>query len=114
MASGDRRGILFEHLVLGQLLASAKARDTPVKLSYFRTRGGYEVDLILEVQGKIYAVEIKAGRADHGDARKLESFLEYHKDVDGFFLITAEEASRRKIGRVLIGSISDFLREVGL
>jgi predicted AAA+ superfamily ATPase len=114
VASGDRRGMLFEHLVVGQVLASAKARDTLVKVSYFRTRNGYEVDLILELGGKTYAVEIKAGRVDRGDAGKLESFRDYYKDVDGFFLVTAEGTSARRIGRVLIVSLSDFLREVGL
>ena len=78
-------GLLFEHLVVGQVLASAKARDTVADLSYFRTRGGYEVDLILGLGGKTYAVEIKAGRVDQGDAAKLESFSDYYKDVDGFF-----------------------------
>jgi predicted AAA+ superfamily ATPase len=114
VASGDRRGMLFEHLVVGQVLASAKARDTLVKLSYFRTRGGYEVDLVLEMGGKTHAVEIKAGRVDSGDAGKLESFRDYYKNVDGFFLVTAEGKSARRIGRVLIVSVADFLREVGL
>jgi predicted AAA+ superfamily ATPase len=114
VASGDRRGMLFEHLVVGQVLASAKARDTLVKVSYFRTRSGYEVDLILELAGKTYAVEIKAGRVDQGDAGKLEDFGDYYKDVDGFFLVTAEGTSARRIGRVLIVSLCDFLREVGL
>jgi predicted AAA+ superfamily ATPase len=114
VASGDRRGMLFQHLVVGQVLASAKARDTLVKVSYFRTRSGYEVDLILELGGKTYAVEIKAGRVDQSDAGKLEDFSDYYKDVDGFFLVTAEGASARRIGRVLIVSVADFLREVGL
>jgi predicted AAA+ superfamily ATPase len=114
VASNDRRGLLFEHLVLNQILASAKARDKPVHVSYFRTRGGYEVDLILELAGKTYAVEIKAGRADDGDARKLESFSNYYESVDGFFIVTAEPDSARKIGRVRILGLCDFLREAGL
>jgi predicted AAA+ superfamily ATPase len=114
VASGDRRGPLFEHLVVGQVLASAKARDIPVKVSYFRTRNGYEVDLILELGGKTYAIEIKAGRVDQSDAGKLEGFSNYCKDVDGFFLVTTEARSARRIGRVLIVSVCDFLREVGL
>jgi uncharacterized protein len=114
VSSGDRRGMLFEHLVVNQVLASAKARDIPIKASYFRTRGGYEVDLILEVGGKTYAIEIKHGHADQGDAGKLEAFRDYHKGVDGFFLVTATGGAARKIGRVFIMNISDFLREIGL
>jgi predicted AAA+ superfamily ATPase len=114
VSSGDRRGMLFEHLVVNQVLASAKARDIPVKASYFRTRGGYEVDLILEVGSKTYAIEIKHGHADQGDAQKLEAFRDYHKSVDGFFLVTAAGDAARKIGRVFITNISDFLRAIGL
>lgn len=113
-SSGDRRGMLFEHLVVNQVLASAKASDIPIKASYFRTRGGYEVDLILEVGGKTYAIEIKHGHADQGDAGNLEAFRDYHKGVDGFFLVTAAAGTARKIGRVFIMNICDFLREIGL
>jgi predicted AAA+ superfamily ATPase len=114
VASGDRRGMLFEHLVISQIVASAKARDIVVKLSYFRTRSGYEVDLIVELGGEIYAVELKAGRVDQGDAAKLESFSNYCKDVAGFFLVTADATSARRVGRSLIVSLADFLRELGL
>jgi hypothetical protein len=34
--------------------------------------------------------------------------------VDGYFLVTADETPARKIGRVLIVNLSQFLREVGL
>jgi predicted AAA+ superfamily ATPase len=114
ISSSDRRGMLFEHLVVNQVIASAKARDIPIKASYFRTRGGYEVDLILELGGKTYAIEIKAGHADQGDAGNLEGFRDYYKGVDGFFLVTADSTVARRIGRVFIMNISDFLREIGL
>jgi predicted RecB family endonuclease len=100
--------------VISQIVASAKARDIVVKLSYFRTRSGYEVDLIVELGGEIYAVELKAGRVDQGDAAKLESFSNYCKDVAGFFLVTADATSARRVGRSLIVSLADFLRELGL
>jgi predicted AAA+ superfamily ATPase len=114
VSSGDRRGVLFEHLVVNQVLTSAKARDIAIKASYFRTRSGYEVDLILEVSGKTYAIEIKHGRVDQGDAGNLEAFRDYYKAVDGFFLVTADGGAARKIGRVLVMNVSDFLREIGL
>jgi uncharacterized protein len=114
ISSGDRRGMLFEHLVINQVIASAKTRDVPIKASYFRTRGGYEVDLILEIHGKTYAIEIKSGHADQGDAGNLENFRHYFKSVDGFFLVTMDGAAARKIGRVFIMNVSHFLREIGL
>jgi uncharacterized protein len=112
-ASNDRKGLLFEHLVINQVIASAKARDIAIKTAYFRTRGGYEVDLILTVGANTYAVEIKSGRADQSDALHLEEFRHYYKAVDRFFLVTAEGAMR-KVGRVHIVNLNEFLRMVGL
>ncbi len=114
ISSNDRKGVLFEHLVINQVISSAKARDIPIKASYFRTRGGYEVDLILEIRDRTYAIEIKSGNVDQGDAANLETFRDYHKSVDGFFLVTANSTAARKIGRVFIMNVCDFLREIGL
>jgi uncharacterized protein len=111
-ASSDRKGMLFEHLVISQVIASAKARDTAIKLSYFRTRGGFEVDLILQIGAKTYAVEVKSGRVDEGDASHLEQFGSYHRSVTGFFIVTAEEIART-IGKVRIVGLNDFLRAIG-
>jgi predicted RecB family endonuclease len=77
-------------------------------------RGGYEVDLILEIGGRTYAIEIKAGRADQADAANLEAFRDYYKGVHGFFLVTAAGGPARKVGRVLVVNVSDFLNEIGL
>jgi uncharacterized protein len=112
-ASNDRKGILFEHLVINQVVNSAKARDLPLKLSYFRTRGGFEVDLIIEISGKTLAVEIKAGRTDPSDALRLEQFHHYHEAVAGYFLVTSDVVPR-KIGRVRALGINDFLQAIGL
>ncbi len=49
-----------------------------------------------------------------GDAGNLEKFRDYYKNVDGFFLVTAEASAARKIGRVFIMNLSNFLREIGL
>ncbi len=112
-ASNDRKGMLFEHLVINQVVNSAKARDLPLKLSYFRTRGGFEIDLIIEIAGRTFAVEIKAGRTDPTDATHLQQFHQYHEAVDGYFLVTSDVVPR-KIGRVRVSGINDFLRAIGL
>jgi predicted AAA+ superfamily ATPase len=104
---------LFEHLVVNQILASAKAHDIAVKLSYFRTRGGFEVDLILQIGRIVHAIEIKSRRADHGDAAKLEEFLQYVPKSTQLFVVTPDDAPR-KIGRVTITGLNEFLSAVGL
>ena len=112
-ASDDRKGILFEHVVINQVLASAKARDKRVKLSYFRTRGGYEVDLIIEIDGQIYAVEIKSGSVDLADAERLEHFKTYQKKVAGLFLVSLKTADR-KLGSVFACNLASMLKAIGL
>jgi predicted AAA+ superfamily ATPase len=112
-ASNDRKGMLFEHLVINQIISSAKARDLPIKLSYFRTRGGYEVDLIVQMRSKTYAVEIKSGRVDQADASRLQEFAHYHGSVSEFFIVTTE-AIARTIDGVRILTVNDFLQAIKL
>lgn len=112
-ASADRKGLLFEHTVINQVLCSAKAKDRRVKLSYFRTRGGYEVDLIVEIDGHLFAAEIKSGPVDHFDAEKLEHFKTYQKKISGLFLVSLNTADR-KIGSVTACSLGTFLKSIGL
>jgi len=111
--SGDRKRVLFETLVVSQILASAKARDRKIKLSYFRTRAGYEVDLIVELDRKLYAIEIKSGQVTSSDAKKLEQFKAYGSGFTGFFIVGMDSVARQ-IGAVGIRSLPAFLKEIGL
>lgn len=74
IVSADRIGMLFEHLVLNQILNSAKARDLDVRIRYFRTRSGVEVDFIVELNGKLWAIEAKTGGLVANDLTSLEHF----------------------------------------
>jgi len=112
-ASNDRKGYLFEHLVVNQILASAKAHDQQIKLSYFRTRAGYEVDLILELNQKIYAIEVKSGRITADEVKKLEEFKKYNPKVSQYFIVNLD-STQRKISQTLICNLSTFLKKVGL
>ena len=111
--SNDRKGILSEHLVINQVTASAKARDKKVKMSYFRTRSGYEVDLILEIDNSTYAIEIKSGVVGATDAQKLERFTEYKKNISGLFLVCLKTPVK-KIGKVTICELSQLIKHIGL
>lgn len=56
----DRKGILCEHVVFNQLVHSAWSRSKSIRVSSFRTRGGFEVDFIVQMEGVILPVEVKA------------------------------------------------------
>ena len=78
VASPDRIGRLFEHLVYTQLIHSAAAFDQTVRVSTFRTEAGAEVDFILERGRELVAIEVKASRiVGAADLRGLARFADY-------------------------------------
>lgn len=64
-ASPDRVGMLFEHLFVTQVWASAAAHDKDVRVSTFRTRGGLEIDFVVDLGGDRWLVEVKASARTH-------------------------------------------------
>ena len=79
VASPDRVGRLFEHLVYTQLVHSAAAFDQDVRVSTFRTEHGAEVDFIVERGTELFAIEVKAARTvAASDVRGLERFADYY------------------------------------
>jgi len=77
--SADRIGSLFEHLVFSQLAASAAAYDRDVRLSSYRTEHGGEVDVVVELDRRTWAIELKASRTVGAtDLRGLASFRQFY------------------------------------
>lgn len=68
-------GAHLENLVLQDLLAWRDARLERTELGYWRTATGEEVDLVIETEGKLLPIEIKATtRPRLADAVHLRSF----------------------------------------
>ena len=77
--SADRSGRLFEHLVLQLIVSEAACRDLDYRISVYRTEAGAEVDLVVELRGLLFAIEVKASRTvTRGDLRGLKSFGEFY------------------------------------
>jgi predicted AAA+ superfamily ATPase len=77
--SGDRAGVLFEHLVLQLIVSEASSRDLDCRVSVYRTEAGAEVDFIVEVGRNVFAVEVKHSRSvARGDLRGLMSFRDFY------------------------------------
>lgn len=73
--SQDRRGFLFEHFIVNQILAANSILGEPARLSTYRTEAGSEVDLIVEKNNDVLALEIKSGaRLTIADFSGLKSF----------------------------------------
>lgn len=90
----EPRGAHLENLVLSDLLAW---RDTQVprpEVLYWRTATGAEVDLVVEHQGKLLPIEVKASSKPRlADARALTVFREEYPDLarTGLLLHTGPE-----------------------
>ena len=59
-ASGPMAGSIFETAVLGEIFKTCLARGEDPQLYFWRTSTGTEVDLIVETEGRLIPVEIKA------------------------------------------------------
>ena len=112
-ATRDWRGILLENLFLSQLKAAAFAKDLKIRISYFRTRGGYEVDFVVELGNEIIAVEVKLGQVSPKDATKLRRFQDYEPSCKRLFILCFEKHPR-SIHKVKVGNINYVLKSIGL
>jgi uncharacterized protein len=83
------RGAHLENLVLSDLLAWSGALTERAEILYWRTTVGEEVDFVVESQGHLLAIEIKASdRVTSRDARGLLAFrAEYGKAVRGSLIL---------------------------
>lgn len=111
-ASADRNGMLFEHLIYSQIRNSALAHDVPIDIQFFRTRHGLEVDFVVTLKQRVWAIEAKFGEAADHDLSGLKAFREYYPDVYQCVLVASREKYRKKNG-VLICNWLDLLREMG-
>ncbi len=77
--SSDRKGMLFENLIYTQIKHSARALGIPLKIFSYRTEHSAEVDLIVELRGSIWAIEVKStDSVRKPDLRGFKSFQEYY------------------------------------
>lgn len=77
--SQDRVGLLFEHFIIQQIRSLQKSLRLNLRLSTYRTENNAEVDLIVEKESDIFAIEIKASKnIGPSDLRGLKSFSEFY------------------------------------
>ncbi|MCG2724638.1 MAG: ATP-binding protein [Elusimicrobia bacterium] len=70
-------GEIFEHFIILEILRFIDYYQKDYKVSFYRTKGGAEVDLIIESQKDIFAIEIKSSDSPgFSDLKGLKSFSE--------------------------------------
>lgn len=94
--TSEPTGAHLENIVLTDLLAWRETQPGRPSILYWRTDGGAEVDFVIEWNGRLLPIEVKATtRPGYDDARHLRTFAaEYGNDVlGGLLLHDGEETS---------------------
>lgn len=113
-ASPDRIGPLAEQLIHNQIIHSAWSRLKDIKISSFRTRGGLEVDFIVELDGDIIAVEVKTSENITDEAiRNLNKFQSYYPKCKILRVLHLGK-KETKIGKVWCRPWQNELKDLGL
>ncbi len=102
-------GQALEGLVAQHLRAWAAYSGFDVRVYYWRTRGGSEVDFVLYGDSGLHAFEVKnTGRVDSADLRALRAFRQDYPEADAAVLYRGRE--RLKVGGIWCLPVDDFLR----
>ena len=71
------RGALYETYVAQNLAALLEAHLPEAQMGYWHEQGRHEVDFVIEVGRKVFAIEVKAAtRWSQNDLSGLKAFLE--------------------------------------
>ena len=87
--ASEPTGAHFENLVPTDLLAWREAQAGRPQILYWRTASGHEVDFVIEHQGRLLPIEVKAiSRPSYRDVRVLKTFRnEYPRLAKGGLLL---------------------------
>ncbi len=114
IASSDRVGMLFEHLVYNQIRNSSLAKDKKVQIQFLRTKHGTEVDFIIQIEKRKIALEVKTGQVSLQDLQSLFWLKERDPSITDFYVVSLKEERRRRHKDILICDLCYFLKQIGL
>jgi uncharacterized protein len=110
----ERKGLLFEHFIYNQIKNSAMGKDRKVKIEYFRTRSGLEVDFVVTVDSVVWAIEVKAGEIRDEDIKSLRAFADVAVGPIRKMAVGLRETAPRKSKGVIICDWRTMLAELKL
>lgn len=97
------RGALLENLVFTELAKSLNPLLDSVR--YWRSKSGAEVDFVVEHQGRLWGVEVKAGAVRGKVSRSSRSFIDAYAP-ERFLVVGAERGETQMLGTTRL----DFVR----
>jgi predicted AAA+ superfamily ATPase len=96
-------GNLFENLVVIEALKARWNQGMDADLYYLRDQGGFEIDLLLSRQRRLFPVEIKAARTFHTEYFKnLEKFAAWNESIQPGAVIYAGDQEQAVRGHELL------------
>ena len=92
-----QKGVLFEHVVILELIRRIRLLKPQYRIYYWRTSAGAEVDCIIETENELIPIEIKSSsQVRSSDLRGLRSFIgDYQDKVKRAFVVTMGERSEK-------------------
>ena len=91
---GPMGGALFETHILAEILKRFLHRARQVRIHFWRTRDGQEVDFLVETGGRIYPVEVKLGSPRHERLVPLEKIADASWEPGQVVSLAAESTVR--------------------
>ena len=106
---GEQFGRALEHLVFMELVAHSSYSELAYDISFWRTKSGTEVDLVLG-SGEV-AIGVKgAPRVDDRELRSLREFNAGHRPRKA--IIICNESSERRVGEIRVTPWRPFLAKL--
>jgi predicted AAA+ superfamily ATPase len=106
------KGALFENLVLNEVLKNQLNRDLPANNYFWNAAGSHEIDLVMEVGGKLIAAEIKSGRTINSNFFNSLTYFQNASGLspeDSYLIYGGEEVQKRSIVQILNWNHLDLL-----
>lgn len=107
-----KAGASFETFCIEQLIAYAKLADPSADAYFFRTHTRVEVDLLLDVKGRLVPIDVKLGTAIP-DTSHLETCMKDLELATGY--VVSRASGLQQIARnIKMGSLADVLADLSL
>jgi hypothetical protein len=106
------KGSLFENLVLNEVMKNQLNQDLPANNYFWNAAGSHEIDLVMEVGGKLIAAEIKSARTINFNFFNSLTYFQNASGIsseDTYLIYGGEEVQKRSIAQVLNWNRLDLL-----
>jgi predicted AAA+ superfamily ATPase len=98
------KGALFENLILNEVMKNQLNRELPAKNYFWNVSGSHEIDLLMEVGGRLIAGEIKSGRTINSNFFNSLTYFQQTSGIspeDSYLIYGGEEVQKRSIAQVI-------------